>query len=146
MQVSEVLRQKGKKVITVRPEDSINLALDKFTKNSVGLLVVVDELEQVIGVISERDILRAAARDLEALKTLSAGDLMTREVIVGLPEDSLEYVMDLMTMRRFRHLPIMAQGKLAGIISIGDVVKSRAHHAEVNVRFLSEYIAGQYPV
>lgn len=144
--VGQVLSVKGSKVITIGPDQSVLEAIQVFVQHSVGALLVVDLNEEIVGIITERDILRANAKSFDRMSGIKVADLMTREVIIGLIEDSLDYVMDLMTEKRIRHLPILKRGcELAGILSIGDVVKARALHAEVEIHYLTDYITGQYP-
>jgi CBS domain-containing protein len=143
--VRDVLAQKGRDVVTVGPEQSVLVAAKVFAKHSVGSLLVVDDQRRIVGILAERDVMRGLARDFEGLARMKVADLMTRRVIVGLEEDTLDSVMALMTERRIRHLPIAADGKLAGVLSIGDIVKAKVHHAEAVVRYLTDYITGQYP-
>jgi len=143
--VRDVLARKGRGVVAVGPEQSVLEAAKVFAKHSVGSLLVVDEQRRIVGILAERDVLRGLARDFDGLASMKVADLMTRRVIVGLEDDTLDSVMALMTERRLRHLPIAANGKLAGILSIGDIVKAKVHHAEAVVRYLTDYITGQYP-
>ena len=129
MNIAHVLARKGVRVITIRPEESIRQALTLLAEHNIGVLVVVDEADRPVGILSERDIVRAAARD-EKLFERSVGELMTRNVVVGLPEDDLKAVGYTMTERRIRHLPIVEKGKLVGIVSIGDVVKAQRDEYE----------------
>jgi CBS domain-containing protein len=92
--------------------------------NNIGALVVVNTAGQPIGILSERDIIRVAAID-EAIFPLPVNALMTREVVLGMPHDDLEAVAHTMTEKRIRHVPVVDQGKLVGIVSIGDVVKAQ---------------------
>jgi CBS domain-containing protein len=96
----------------------------------------------VLGIISERDIARAVADRGAALGDMRVGDLMTREVVTCAPDDSIGEIMAIMTERRFRHLPVMQDGAMCGIISIGDVVKSRLEEVENEAAAMREYIAG----
>jgi CBS domain-containing protein len=123
MNIAHVLAGKGVKVVTTRPEQTIRQALTLLAQHNIGALVVVDEGYQPVGILSERDIVREAARN-EALFARGVGELMTREVIVGVPEDDLKTVGHTMTERHIRHLPVVEKGKLVGIVSIGDVVKA----------------------
>jgi CBS domain-containing protein len=122
MKIRAILATKGTNVITIHPDQPLRDAARLLAKHNIGALVVVDEAHDLVGIISERDIIRASAR-LEDALSQPVGQSMTREVITGLPQDDLVAVMDTMTERRFRHLPIMDQGELVGIISIRDVVK-----------------------
>ena len=123
MNVSSILGRKGGKVITCRPEQSIRQALALLAEHNIGALVVVDALGVPAGIVSERDIVREAARD-ERLFARTVGEIMTRDLVVGVPEDDLRAVRDTMTERRIRHLPVVAEGRLVGIVSIGDIVKA----------------------
>ena len=124
MNIASLLAKKGPKVVTVQPEQTIRQALALLAEHNIGALVVVDREVRPIGILSERDIVRTAVRD-EAVfvKTMSA--LMTKDVILGPPQDELESVGRTMTDRHIRHLPVVDQRRLIGIISIGDVVKAQ---------------------
>jgi CBS domain-containing protein len=122
--IASLLAKKGGSVVTVEPEQTVRQALGVLAQHNIGALVVVDGEARPIGILSERDVVRAAARD-EAVFGRTVGDLMTRNVIVGVPQDDLESVGRTMTERRIRHLPVVEQGRLVGIISIGDVVKAQ---------------------
>ncbi len=145
MNAKDVLQQKGSKVILVNPEQSIQEAIDTLVSNGVGALVVVNEKKNIVGMLTERDILRANAKSFDRLNGIKVSDLMSEKVIIGLEHDDLDYVMRLMTERKIRHLPIMSQGKLVGIVSIGDLVKAKVRQAEFEIRYLTDYISGQYP-
>jgi CBS domain-containing protein len=123
MNIASILARKGGKVATCRPGQSIRQALALLAEHNIGALVVVDEGDLPAGMLSERDIVREAARD-ERLFTRSVGEIMTRDVIVGVPEDDLRAVRRTMTERRIRHVPVVVEGRLVGIVSIGDVVKA----------------------
>lgn len=124
MNVASLLAKKGPKVVTVQPEHTIRQALGVLADHNIGALVVVDRDGGPIGILSERDIVRSAARD-ESVFTKTVSALMTKDVIVGVPQDDLESVGRTMTDRRIRHLPVVDQRRLVGIISIGDVVKAQ---------------------
>jgi CBS domain-containing protein len=123
MNIASILARKGGRVITSRPEQSIRQALSLLAEHNIGALVVVDETGAPAGILSERDIVREAARD-ERLFARTVGEIMTRDVIVGVPEDDLRAVRHTMTERRIRHVPVVVEGRLVGIVSIGDVVKA----------------------
>jgi CBS domain-containing protein len=144
MNVSHILRGKESRVVTIGPDALLAEAVSTLMEAGVGSLLVLDG-ERVVGILTERDVLRENARHFDEMKGRKVSDIMTRDVLIGLPDDSLDYVMDLMTARRIRHLPILEGTKLAGIVSIGDVVKAKARLAEIEVRHLTDYIVGKYP-
>jgi CBS domain-containing protein len=123
MQISNILAKKGSDVVTIRPAQTIREALALLVGKRIGALMVVDETGTVVGLLSERDIIREAAQN-EALFGQPVSGIMTKDVIVAHPGDDLKAVEKTMTERRFRHLPIMDHGELVGIVSIGDVVKA----------------------
>jgi len=124
MNNARLLAKKGPKVVTVQPEQTIRQALALLAEHNIGALVVVDREVRPIGILSERDIVRTAVRD-EAVFVKTVSALMTKDVILGLPQDELESVGRTMTDRHIRHLPVVDQRRLIGIISIGDVVKAQ---------------------
>jgi CBS domain-containing protein len=124
MNIQSILAKKGSHVVTIRPQQTIREAIATLKTNNIGALVVVNHAGQPIGILSERDIIRVAATN-EALFTLTVGVLMTREVVIGMPYDDLEAVAHTMTEKRIRHVPVVNQGTLVGIVSIGDVVKAQ---------------------
>jgi CBS domain-containing protein len=128
MNIKSILATKGGNVITIRPEQTIREALATLAQYNVGALVVIDEASTPIGIISERDIARLAAKN-EKLFSLLVREVMTKNLILGVPQDELRAVANTMTEKRIRHLPIVDnQGKLIGIISIGDIVKAERNH------------------
>jgi CBS domain-containing protein len=124
MKVRTILATKGTTVVTVHPQQSLREAARLLADHNIGALVALNEAGEIVGIISERDIIRAAARLDEALSR-PVSEIMTKEVIVGLPNDDLIAVANAMTERRFRHLPIVERGEMVGIISMGDIVKSQ---------------------
>lgn len=125
MKIDTILATKGMNVVTIQPQRSLKEAVRLLERHNIGALVVVDESGMPIGIISERDIVRQAARDDNDLLARPVSAVMTRNVVTGSPQDDLQSVLRTMTEKHFRHLPIMDQGRLAGIISIGDVVKAQ---------------------
>ena len=124
MNVRRILTTKGGGVVTVRPDQTIREAIALLAKHNIGALVTIDAENRPVGILSERDITRQLAKS-EDIFTLLVSDLMTKNVITGMPQDDLKSVANTMTDKRIRHLPIVDQGKLCGIISIGDVVKTQ---------------------
>lgn len=141
MNVENILLQKGTDVATIRPEASIKRAADWLRAKNVGALVVARD-EAVLGIISERDIVRAFSQYGEPVASMPVSDIMTHGLITVAPGDDLNRVMRLMTRHRVRHLPVLRNGRLAGIISIGDVVKRRLDDLELETNVLRDvYIA-----
>lgn len=138
MTIADIIRIKGDQVITVRPRESLLESIQTLANHGIGALVVEDE-GRVLGILTERDALREIARHPKQLNHIRVADIMNQDVIIGLMEDSLDYVMELMTQKGIRHLPVMKHGELAGIISIGDVIKARSHMADIEVRHLADY-------
>lgn len=141
MSVQSILMQKGTDVATIRPEANIKTAACWLRAKNIGVLVVVTD-DAILGIISERDIVRAFSQYGESVASMPVKMVMTRAVITVGPGDDLNSVMKLMTSRRVRHLPVLRNGKLAGIISIGDVVKRRLDDLELQTNVLRDiYIA-----
>jgi CBS domain-containing protein len=124
MKINTILSRKKGGVITIHPEQSLAEAVELLTEHDIGALVAVDQHNELKGIISERDIIRVMSRRANAL-ALSVEEVMTQEVVVGLPQDDVMSVANTMTEKRFRHLPIVEGDKLIGIVSIGDVLKAQ---------------------
>lgn len=124
MKISRILATKAAGVVTVLPEASLREAVGLLVKHRIGVVIVVDTGGDVVGILSERDVIQRLVEDDNCLANRVA-DVMTREVVVGMPQDDVMSVAHLMTERRFRHLPIIDEGNLVGIISIGDVLKAQ---------------------
>ncbi len=144
MNVESILRTKGSKVITVKPETSVGEVARTLRKAAIGAAIVSQDGRRVLGIISERDIVIGLADSVRRGKLLDAPAraLMTRKVVTCTPEDSVQTCMSLMTERRCRHLPVLRGGVLAGVVSIGDLVKHRLDELEKEAGFLREMIAG----
>jgi len=139
MHVSTILRTKGSNVFTISPDTTLADAAKTMVNDKCGSLVVVDA-GQVVGIITERDILRACASEPRHLSEITVSKHMTRRMIVGAPGDDINEIMGLMTDERIRHLPVMDEEKLAGIISIGDVVKAQFGQLSIENHYLKHYI------
>lgn len=124
MNIASILATKSGQVITIRADQSIREAIALLSQHDIGVLVVVDPGNRPVGIVSERDVVRQAARD-EQLYPRAVAEIMTADVVTGLPTDDLGTVANTMTERRIRHLPVMEHGKLVGMVSIGDVVKAQ---------------------
>lgn len=145
MKVKDVLAKKGSHVVTITETSTVFEALTMFAANRVGSLLVLNEKEIIVGIIGARDVLMAVLKTCDELKKLPIKEIMTRNIIIGSSDDDLEKVRVLMTENRIRHLPIIDDTKLAGIISIGDVVKAELTHVHVENRYLKDFIEGKYP-
>jgi CBS domain-containing protein len=141
MYVKDILRDKGTEVYTVTPEATISNLVRELVEHRIGAAVVVDGDGDVVGVISERDIVYCIAKHGGGCLEGKVVELMTAKVITCAPDTAIDEVMNQMTERRIRHLPVIDQGRLAGIVSIGDVVKNRIASAEREVSLLREYIS-----
>lgn len=139
MQLREILKTKGSRVLTIEPTASLADVVEKLVENRCGSLVVT-EGETMVGIISERDILIAVSEVSEPLTAVIVRDRMTTDVVTGVPEDTVSGIMGLMSDKRIRHLPILEDGKLAGLISIGDIVKAQHHQLTVENHYLKNYI------
>lgn len=141
MTVKAILDAKGRDVVTVRPEASITEAMRLLAERRIGALVVTDDAGRVRGIVSERDIVALIAREgAPALERL-VSEIMTRKVRVCDEHHTVNQVMEMMTKHRFRHLPVEKDGRLDGIVSIGDVVKQRIEDIEREANEIRNYIA-----
>jgi CBS domain-containing protein len=143
MTVAAVLRQKGRAVVSVSPEASVAAVAEIIASQRIGAVVVVNTEQQLLGIVSERDVVKAlSAHGTEVLK-LKASDLMTRDVITATPETTVTQALELMDQGYFRHLPVLEGGKLAGILSIRDLVKHRMSLQEHEVESMKAYVTRQ---
>jgi CBS domain-containing protein len=141
MIVRTILTSKANaEVATTVASQSVGDAAKLLSKWRIGAVVVVNDKQELAGILSERDIVRGMARFGNAVEDMTVGDLMTSEVKTCSPTDSIETLMSIMTNNRIRHLPVLDGGKLAGIITIGDVVKARLDETTMQVDSLREYV------
>lgn len=139
MRVADILDRKGTDTATVASTDSVGRAVEILRERGFGALVVSDSDAAIDGIISERDIVRALGlRD--DLLDMPVRDIMTKEVFTCAPADQIEGLMSMMTDKRIRHLPVSVDGKLTGLISIGDVVKYRVSELEDETQAMQDYI------
>lgn len=140
MTVARIIDEKGRDVVTAAPDASLTEVVAVLSENRIGA-VVVTEGDAIRGILSERDVVRTIAHHGSAALRMRAGDCMTREVVTCAPEDTINSVMRTMTTGRFRHVPVVAGGRLAGIVSIGDIVKRRLEDVQREADQIREYIA-----
>jgi len=139
MKIMDILRHKGRDVVTASKGDSVLHAVRVLVDHNIGGVVVVEGRE-VIGILTERDILRLVARQPDELQALEVGQVMTGDVIKAAPDDDLADVVKVMTENRIRHLPVIENGAVAGIVTIGDVVNAFRRVAEDENAHLRQYI------
>ena len=140
MRVDGVLKGKGSEVATIGPEHTLLDAVGELGRRRIGALVVIAADGSVTGIVSERDIVAAIARDGASALERAVRDVMTADVITCSPTDTMEQLMSAMTEQHIRHLPVLSGGALVGIISIGDVVKRRVAEIEDEATALGDYI------
>ena len=140
MTVAAILSNKGRDVITVSPDLSIAEIVRILAERRIGAIVVTDGANHILGIVSERDVVRALARGAAALNG-PASSIMTAKVVTCTDRNTINEVMARMTEGRFRHLPVVEDGQLAGIVSIGDVVKARIEQVEREADEMRAYIA-----
>lgn len=145
MKVKDILAVKGSRVVTVEKSTSVLDAMSIHSANRVGSLLVVDNDANILGIIGARDVLMAVVNHLEDIKTLTVEKIMTTNLIVGTPDDKLDYILSVMTENRIRHVPIFEGKELKGLVSIGDVVKAQLKETKVENKYLKDYIADKYP-
>lgn len=152
MQIKDILQEKGAEVVTINADQTVHAAIVKLNHHSFGSLIVTGEDGQIAGIVTERDILKCCGESCSRLQAESmqehtacqvlVQDVMTKDLVIGVPDDDINYVMGVMIKHQIRHLPILEDGNLAGIISISDLLNA---HLEENVfesRTLKEYIHG----
>ena len=145
MKAKEILAEKGSRVITIHENNLLVDAMALFFSNRIGSILVVDKNDEILGIVAPNDLLKSVYDNLNSLPDLKISEVMTREVIVATPDDEIDYLLAVMTENRIRHIPILDQGNLSGVISIGDVVKAQIKEQNVENRYLKDYIEGKYP-
>lgn len=140
--VAAILKHKGYQVTTVSPTVRISDVAALLSERRIGAALVMDAAEQLLGIVSERDIVRCLAANGARTLEMTAGQLMTRAVQVVHPDTTVAEAMRMMTAGRFRHLPVIDREALVGLISIGDVVKARIMQQDAEVESLTAYVAG----
>jgi CBS domain-containing protein len=140
MLVAEILKDKGDAVYSIRPDVRLGEACGELDRLKVGALIVCDA-DRAVGVLSERDVVRAVAQGGAGALDQPVSDFMTADIVFAAPSESVAILMGRMTDRRIRHLPVLREGRLAGVISIGDVVKCQIAEATHEAESLRTYIA-----
>lgn len=139
--VSNLLDSKGRKVLTVDPDTTVHDAIEKMEAISAGTAVVTDG-DTLVGIVAERDIIRKVVLADNKINKVTVGEIMSTNLTTVTPETSLDECMELITENRIRHLPVLRDGALCGIISIGDIVKYLVYEKDFKIRNLETYISG----
>jgi CBS domain-containing protein len=140
MTVKAILSVKGGNVVSIEPTATLEAAVKTLTDNRIGALLVLGPDRRVIGIVSERDIVRALAERGAGVLKEPLAQVMTRKVVTCSPSEAVQTIMERMTIGKFRHVPVIDQDQVFGIISIGDVVKHRLHEMEKESAALRDYI------
>ncbi|MFN8075439.1 MAG: CBS domain-containing protein [Kineosporiaceae bacterium] len=141
VRIFDILRAKGDLVVTIDPDETVQGLLDQLAQFKVGALVVTGADGGVVGIVSERDVVRNLQATGASLLAQPVSSIMTSQVHTATPDDDLEDLATLMTERRFRHVPVLNDGRLAGIVTIGDVVKHRLEQLQAERDQLTAYIS-----
>jgi CBS domain-containing protein len=140
MTVKAILAQKGTEVTTIEPNATLAAAVLLLSKHRIGALVVTGADQRIVGIVSERDIVRTLAENGSQALERPVAEIMTRKVVTCTERDTVAELMERMTAGKFRHVPVVDQGRIAGIVSIGDVVRLRVEEMERDATALQEYI------
>ncbi|MBY9068496.1 CBS domain-containing protein [Hyphomonas sp. WL0036] len=144
MIIEQILNAKGREVITLRADNTLREAASLLDERRIGAVVTLDGEGEIIGVLSERDIVRQVARGGGGALDMDVGSAMTRAVITIGAEAKVDEAMQLMTDRRIRHLPVVRNGRLTGVVSIGDLVKWKIAETEAEAQAMKSYLSAQY--
>ncbi len=139
MRIADVLRTKGSAVATITPETSVSGLLNELSLHNIGAMVVVS-VDGVVGIVSERDVVRKLHEHGVELLKLPVSQIMTTMVATCSPTDTVDHLTAVMTTKRVRHIPVVENDRLVGIVSIGDIVKQRMEELESEQRALQDYI------
>ena len=142
MLLKDILGVKGSKVWTIRADQTVRAAVEILVRQKIGSLLVYGTGTEIVGILSERDIMQTCFQEGKGWESSSVSKVMTKNVIIGTPEDQVEYIMGVMTQNRVRHIPVLDGKMLCGIVSIGDVVKALLKDTEYENRYLKEYLYG----
>lgn len=141
MRIADLLRHKGSEVVTAVPELSVSGLLEDLSRHNIGAMVVVDQTGTLVGIVSERDVVRRLNERGSELLHAPVAEIMTTQVVTCEPGEAVDNLAAIMTERRIRHMPVVENGRLVGLVSIGDVVRSRIEQLESQSEQLESYIA-----
>ena len=144
MTLRDILKAKGTAVYTIPPDMTVREVIQRLVEHNVGSLVICDrdpsQGEQLAGIVTERDILHLCASGKGQIPEQKVSEVMSTDLVTGSPDDSVEDTMGLLTRKRIRHLPILSEGRLVGLVSIGDVVKAQHDRLAMENQFMKDYI------
>jgi len=143
--IEEIIHAKGSEVVTLNPKDKVSQALGAMVEHNIGSVLVVSEEGKLSGIFTERDFLNLSHRRGLQIKDSPLESVMTTNLIIGFPDDGVNYTLRVMTQNKIRHLPIVDGDEIKGIVSIGDLVKSQLKDKEFEIHYLTDYIMGKYP-
>ncbi len=147
MKIRDLLKIKDFKyrvVVTIGPNETISAAIQKLVEHDRGSLPVCNDKGELVGIITERDIVRKCFARSDALTEIMIQDIMSKQVVIANPEDDLDYAISMMKQKRIRHLPIVDNLKVMGMISMRDLLGVQLEESKTQARYLSDYISGQY--
>lgn len=136
MKLRDFIKIQNRSVITIGPEETASAAIQKLTENNIGALPVCNDEGTLLGIISERDLLKECFQRCAVIGITKVQDVMTKQVAIGSPEDDLDYVVSVMKQKRIRHLPIVVDQKLKGIVSIRDIVDIQLEETKAQIRYI----------
>jgi len=145
MRVKDILKTKGRETITTTEATPVYDAMCLLVEHKISCLPVVNTKHSLVGIISDKDIFHRVHKDPNNFREATVGELMSTDVIVGVRDDDVAYIAGVMTNNRIRHVPIVENDKLIGLISVGDVVKTQMEHIQIENRYLKQFIDGNYP-
>lgn len=135
MKIRDLLKTKSGPVIIITPDDSISAAVQKLTEYDLGSLPVCNDKGELVGIVTERDIVRKCFKNIDACANFKVKDVMSKEVAVGIPDDDLEYAISVMKQKKIRHLPILDNQRVVGMVSIRDLLDVELNEYQAEVRY-----------
>jgi CBS domain-containing protein len=142
MKAFDILEKKGFQVFYISQNSTIEEAIDTLVKNNIGVLLIFDETNKLTGILSERDIIRLINKSKFDFLSKTVSEIMTTNILFAYIEDDINYIENIMTTNRIRHIPIYDKNKLVGLISIGDIIKAKLSEQQVQNKYLMDYISG----
>ena len=142
MRVNELLKIKGGPLITIGPNETVLAAIQKLVENNIGAFPVCNAKGNILGIVSERDLLTECSQHSNAIDRTKVKDVMTKDVVVGIAGDDVDHVASTMIQKGIRHLPIMVGPELEGVISMRDIVEAQLEQSKAELRALSDYMLG----